>query len=77
MISSPHVTDAGFVTVAEAAEFLAVGITKIYDLIANGFLPSIQVGRSRRIPKNGLRQYANARLSEQNNEIAPLDHNYE
>ena len=40
----------GLATVEEAMTFLSLGRTKLYDLIANGAIRSITIGKSRRIP---------------------------
>jgi excisionase family DNA binding protein len=40
-------------TPMEAANVLHIGRTKIYDLIRNGELTSIKIGKLRRIPVEG------------------------
>lgn len=47
-----------------AAERLACGRTKIYELIRSGDLESVKVGRLRRIPEDALAAYV-AKLREQ------------
>ncbi len=42
---------------AEAAEVLAIGRTRIYEMLAAGQLPSIRIGRSIRVPVDALRQW--------------------
>ena len=44
-------------TPEQAAELLAVGRTTIYDLMRVGALPSVKIGRSRRIPAGELEGY--------------------
>lgn len=44
-------------TPTEAAVLIGVGRTRIYDLIAGGVIPSIRIGRSVRVPLDGLRQW--------------------
>jgi excisionase family DNA binding protein len=39
----------GLCTVGDAAKFLAIGRARLYQLMANGELSSIKIGRSRRI----------------------------
>ncbi|MCK9899107.1 transcriptional regulator [Parafrankia colletiae] len=41
-------------TPAEAAELLGVGRTTIYELMNSGDIPSVRIGRARRIPSADL-----------------------
>jgi excisionase family DNA binding protein len=41
-------------TVEEAADALALGRTKVYELLDAGALRSIKIGRARRIPVEAL-----------------------
>lgn len=41
----------------EAAEALAIGRTRLYELIRNGELESVLIGRSRRIKREALAAY--------------------
>lgn len=41
----------------EAARMLGIGRTKVYALIATGEIPTIRLGRSVRIPVEGLRAW--------------------
>ena len=45
------------VTVLEAAELMSVGRTTIYQLLEEGHLPSVLIGKSRRIPISAIHQY--------------------
>jgi len=47
-------TDALLVTPEEAAELLSIGRTKLYELMADGTLPSVRIGKSRRVPRRAL-----------------------
>lgn len=49
-------------TVPEVMARLKVGRTTVYDLIRTHRLPSLTIGRSRRIPADGLRAYLLSRL---------------
>jgi excisionase family DNA binding protein len=40
-----------------AAEMLGIGRSKIFELLADGSLPSVRIGRSRRIPAAALEAY--------------------
>jgi excisionase family DNA binding protein len=52
----------GCVTVVDAAKFLALGKSTIYDAMDAGRLPFVHLGRARRIPKRALIDYAKANL---------------
>lgn len=53
----------GLVTVAEACKHLAVSRSFLYSEMDAGALPFCRLGRSRRIPRRALIQYAAVRLS--------------
>lgn len=44
-------------TVEQAAALLGIGRTKVYELVSSGRLPSVTIGRSRRIRRSALRVY--------------------
>ena len=44
----------GLVTVQEAAQFLSISRSKLYELMDNGELTFVKLGRSRRIPRRAL-----------------------
>jgi len=46
---------------AEAAEMLAIGRTRIYEMLACGELPSLRIGRSIRVPVAALEQWVEKR----------------
>lgn len=48
-------------TVAEVAEALQVGRSKVFDLVIGGEIESVKIGKLRRIPVNAVHEYA-ARL---------------
>lgn len=48
----------GMVTIEAAARFLSVGRSTIYVLLDRGDLPSLKIGKARRIPKRALLEYA-------------------
>jgi excisionase family DNA binding protein len=52
----------GFVTVPKAAEFLGVSRAKVYQVMDAGELPYAKFGRSRRIPRRALHEYAQSCL---------------
>jgi len=48
----------GFLRVEEAGEFLRLGKSKVYELMASGQLPSVKIHGARRIPKRALLRFA-------------------
>ncbi|MEV7118249.1 helix-turn-helix domain-containing protein [Kitasatospora griseola] len=48
-------------TVEEAARRLGVGRTTMYALVASGEVPSVTIGRLRRVPAEALKEYMAAR----------------
>lgn len=48
----------GLLTSKEAARFLAISRTKIYDAMSSGDLPYVKLGKARRIPKVALSIFA-------------------
>jgi excisionase family DNA binding protein len=48
---------AVLLTVDDAAAVLSLGRTKVYELLESGLLPSVKIGRSRRIPLSGVREF--------------------
>ncbi|MGQ0629415.1 MAG: helix-turn-helix domain-containing protein [Sporichthyaceae bacterium] len=44
-------------TVEDAAEALALGRTKVYELLDAGALRSVKIGRARRIPLDALHEF--------------------
>ncbi|MCC9311946.1 helix-turn-helix domain-containing protein [Kitasatospora sp. RB6PN24] len=50
-------------TVEEAARRLGVGRTTMYALVASGEVPSVMIGRLRRIPAQALSEYIADRAS--------------
>ncbi|GAA2138040.1 hypothetical protein GCM10009760_19030 [Kitasatospora kazusensis] len=49
-------------TVEEAARRLGVGRTTMYALVASGEIPSVTIGRLRRVPADALKAYMAARV---------------
>ena len=47
-------------TVEDAAQALALGRTKIYELVESGALRSVKIGRARRIPVQALGEFVEA-----------------
>ncbi len=47
-------------TAEESAELLGIGRSKVYELMAGGVLPSVKVGRCRRIPRKTIDDFVEA-----------------
>ena len=56
--------DRLLLTAEEVAEVLNVGRCKVYDLIRNGEIESIKIGRLRRIPVDNVRKFADRLIEE-------------
>ncbi len=48
-------------TIPEAAAVLAVGRTTIYELISDGQLAAVHIGRSCRVPADAIREFVDAK----------------
>lgn len=46
-------------TMTEASEVLAISRSKLYDLLNSGHLPSMHIGRSRRIRMKDIEEFVN------------------
>lgn len=53
-----------FLTADEVAEALCVGRAKVFDLIRNGDLVSVKIGRLRRVHAEAVREYARRLIEE-------------
>jgi excisionase family DNA binding protein len=56
------VVAGGLLKIAEAANLAALSKSKIYLLLNDGTLPSVRVGRTRRIPRNALLRYLKSQI---------------
>ena len=59
-------TERLLLRVDEVAEMLGLGRSKTYELVATGILPVVRLGRSVRVPAEGLRRW----LEEQSGVLA-------
>lgn len=48
----------GLLDIKEAAEFLSIGRTKLYELLAQEKLPHVKIDKASRIPKVALKIFA-------------------
>lgn len=49
----------------EARRLLGIGHSKMWELLMMGEIPSIKVGKCRRIPADALREWVDRQLAEQ------------
>ena len=61
-------------TVAEAGEALGIGRTLCYELVLKGELPSVKLGRARRVPVASLQAWVERRVAECTNGKEALLH---
>ena len=61
--------DLRLVTLPEAARFLCVSRGTLYDLLSSGQLPSVHVGRARRVPMGELRRFVRERLERDTRQV--------
>jgi excisionase family DNA binding protein len=64
LAASPAAPFRLLVTVAEAADALGLCRSIIYELLLAGELPSVKIGRARRIPVAALEAFVERRLVE-------------
>lgn len=57
-IGQEELMNGGLQRVSEAAGFLGVSRSYIYKLIREGVLPSVKLGKSRRVPVQAVRDLA-------------------
>jgi excisionase family DNA binding protein len=57
--------DAYLVPVEEAARLLSMSRAKVYDLVMEGRLPSVKVGRNRRVLVEGIQGFIEQLQAEQ------------
>ena len=53
----------GCITVVEAAKFLSLGKSTLYEAMDRGELAYVRIGRARRIPRRAVVAFAEARLT--------------
>lgn len=60
--SNRELVAEGLQRISEAARFLGISRSLVYQLINAGDLPTVRIGRSRRIPTNAVLELAANRL---------------
>lgn len=53
----PEIAELRLYTIEEVGDMLRLGKTKVFDLLRNGRLRSVQEGRARRIPPRAIADY--------------------
>jgi excisionase family DNA binding protein len=51
----------GLMRVAEVAEFLSLSRAAVYQMMGRGELPFVKIGRSRRVPRRAVVEFAVSR----------------
>lgn len=64
---TPPLPERRLLTVEEAAEYLGVGRTLMYQLIGSGEIQTVQIHRLRRVPKEAIDEYADRIRANQQN----------
>jgi excisionase family DNA binding protein len=49
--------EQALLTIQEAAEILSLGRSKVYELVSTGRLPSVSIGRARRVPVEAITEF--------------------
>ena len=52
-------------TVKQVQQQLELGHTKVHELLRTGEIPSIKIGRSRRVTSEGLKEFIKQKFQEQ------------
>lgn len=55
--TKPEIAELRLYTTEEVGNMLGLGKTKVFDLLRNGRLRSVQEGRARRIPPHAIADY--------------------
>jgi excisionase family DNA binding protein len=52
-------------TVEQAAAYAAISRSRMYELVAQGTIPSVKIGKSRRVPRAAVESWVAQMLAEQ------------
>ncbi len=63
-------SDPLLLRIDEAARLCGIGRSKMYELVAEGTVPSITIGRARRIPLDRLRHWIDEQTCDRSGEAA-------
>jgi excisionase family DNA binding protein len=61
-ITAEQLVESGLDRVREAARFLGISVSQAYALMERGELPFVKFGKSRRIPRRALIEFAKRHL---------------
>ena len=53
-------------TIKEVEKYLKLGHTKVHQLLASGEIPSLKIGKSRRVRRTDLDRFLEALITEEN-----------
>jgi excisionase family DNA binding protein len=56
--------DRAFLKADEVAEVIGLGRSKTYQLVQQGIIPSVHIGKSRRVPAVALQRWIDERTAE-------------
>ncbi|HLN16185.1 MAG TPA: helix-turn-helix domain-containing protein [Acidimicrobiales bacterium] len=70
VVRVPHVEPL-LLTADDVAATLAIGRTKVYELLASRALESVRIGTCRRIPVVALQRFVEALQADQNDDLGP------
>jgi len=62
----------GLLKIREAAEFLKLSRSRLYELMDAGELAYVKIGRSRRVPRRGGRRAGRAKSGGRPQDVAPM-----
>ena len=57
-------SDTTLLTVKELEQLLKLGHTKVHELLASGEIPSLKIGKSRRIRKTDLARFLESLITD-------------
>ncbi len=60
--NSLKMVDSGLARIDEGCRFLGISRAKLYEIMEKGELPYVKIGRSRRLPRQALKEFAAQRL---------------
>jgi excisionase family DNA binding protein len=60
--SAASLVEDGLATVGQAADFLGLSRATLYALMERGELPFCKIGKSRRVPRRALQEFAASNL---------------
>lgn len=60
--NSIKLVDSGLARIDEGCRFLGISRAKLYEIMERGELPYVKIGRSRRLPRQALKEFAAQRL---------------